>query len=38
MIVKFIEPKRILEDLREGFVKIEDLFDVSKLKFSKHGK
>lgn len=38
MIVKFIEPKRILEDLKEGFINIEDLFDISKLKFSKNGK
>ena len=38
MIVKFIEPKQILKDLKSGLITIEDLFDISKLKFSKNGK
>lgn len=38
MIVQHIETKRILKDLREGIITIEDLFDISQLRFSKNGK
>lgn len=38
MIVKVIETKRILEDLKNGIITIEDLYDISQLKFSKNGK
>lgn len=33
MIVRYIEKKHILEDLRNGLIKIEDLFDTFELKF-----
>lgn len=38
MIVKHVETKQILKDLREGIITIEDLFDISQLRFSKNGK
>ena len=38
MIVRPIEHKQIIKDLREGIVTIFDLFDISQLKFSKNGK
>ena len=38
MLVKLVETKQILKDLKEGIITIEDLFDISQLKFSKNGK
>ena len=38
MLVKPVETKQILKDLREGIITIEDLFDISELKFNKNGK
>ena len=35
MIVKFINKKTILDYLRNGIIKMTDLFDMSDLKFSK---
>ena len=35
MIVIHVPKERILEDLRQGYIKIIDLFDISELKFTK---
>ena len=35
MIIHYISKETILEDLRCGLITIEDLFDISTLKFNK---